>query len=268
MMEPTRIVLLERAPRPDYAVRFDADAFVVEGVALLPDRRVALRDVFGIERAGVWLWIGAGVVPVVLGGDDAPPERLARVEAELRARIRALPGGAGWLARIDARRPLQLRPPWLAAALVLGLGAGACASGAFGLRAGADLLLLASVGLVAEPVLGPLRLLACGSAAWAAACLAVGVRSGLAWADALALAPLALALGWAALAAVARLGRGAALSVRAKSALDASLLLGPLVAAHALALGTGTRAFAAAALAGALGAPLLLRRWPDGAQAD
>jgi hypothetical protein len=262
-MEPTRIVLRERAPRPDYAVRFDADAFVVEGVALLPDRRVALRDLFGIERAGSWLWIGAGVVPLVLGGDDVPAERLARVEAELRARIGALPGGAARLARIDARRPLRLRPPWLAAAAVLALGAAAWTFALLDVRAAANLLLLAAVGVGAEPVLGPLRLLACGAAAWAGACLALGVAGSVGPADALALAPLALALGWAALAVAARLGRAAALSVRARSALDASLLLGPLVAAHALALGAG--ALAAAALAGALGAPLLLRSWPDGA---
>ena len=62
MMEPMRIVLLERAPRRDYAVSFEAEAFVVEGVALLPDRRVALRDVYGLERAGAWLWVGVGFV--------------------------------------------------------------------------------------------------------------------------------------------------------------------------------------------------------------
>jgi hypothetical protein len=255
-MEPTRIVLLERAPRPDYAVRFEADAFVVEGVALLPERRVGLRDVFGIERAGAWLWVGSGLVPVVLGGDDAPTERLARVEAELRARIRALPGGAGRLARVDARRPLRLRAPWLSAAAVLGLGAAFAAAGGLGLRATADVLLLAAVGVAAEPALGPLRLLACGGVALVAAGIAAQGAAGL------ALAPLALALGWAALAAVARLRRGALLSVRARSALDAGLLLAPLVAAHALALGAGARAFAAAALAGALTAPPLLRRWP------
>jgi hypothetical protein len=256
-MEPTRVVLLERAPRRDYAVRFEMDAFVVEGVALLPDRRVALRDVFGIERAGAWLWVGTGVVPAVIGGEDAPAERLARVEAELRARIRALPGGAGRLARVDARQPRRLRVPWLTAAAVLALGAALAAAGGLGLRAAADVLLLAAIGLAAEPVLGPWRLLACGAVALAGACVAAPDAAGIAQ------IPLALALGWAALAAAARIRRGARLGVRARSVLDAALLLGPLVAAHALSL--DMRAFAAAALAGALSAALLLRRWPDAA---
>jgi hypothetical protein len=263
-MEPTRIVLRERAPRPDLAVRFEPDALVLEGVALLPDRRIALRDVSGIERAGAWLWVGAGLVPALLGGGEAPAERLARVEAELRARIRALPGGGGRLARIDARIPRRLRAPWLTAAAALGLGAAAASAGAFGPRAAAELLLLAAAGLAAEPVLGALRLLAAGAVALGAASLAVQGVAGSA-----ALAPLALALGWAALAAVARLRRADVLSVRARSALDAGLLLAPLLAAHALSTGgPAARAFAASALAGALAAPLLLRRWPDGARPD
>jgi hypothetical protein len=66
---------------------------------------------------------------------------------------------------------------------------------------------------------------------------------------------------------VARLRRAGALSVRARTTLDAALLFGPLAAAHALSSGGAVgRAFAAAALAGALVAPLLLRRWPDGAE--
>jgi hypothetical protein len=262
MMEPTRIVLRGRAPRAEHAVRFEPDAFVVEGVALLRDRRVPLREVFGLERAGPWLWVGAGLVPVLIGGGNAPAERLARVEAELRARIRALPGGGGRLVRIDARHPLPLRAPWLTAAAALGLGAASAFTGAFALRTGVDLLLLAAVGVATEPVLGALRLLACAAVALAAAGLAAqGAAGGL------TLAPLAVALGWAALGAVARLRRSAVLGVRARTTLDAVLLLGPLAAAHALASGgAAARALAAAALAGALVAPLLLRRWPEGAQ--
>jgi hypothetical protein len=258
MMEPMRIVLLERAPRRDYAVSFDAESFVVEGVALLPDRRVALRDVYGIERAGAWLWVGAGFVPAVLGGADARAERLARVEAELRARIAALPGGAGRLARIDARRAAPLARPWLTAALALGLGAAAGVGGAFGLRAAADLLWLLAVGLVAEPTLGALRLAASGGVALLTACAVGGAG---AW---LALAPGALALGWAALLVSARLRREPVLGVRARSTLDGGLLLALALAAHALGAGAAARALAAAALAAALLAPLLLRRWPGG----
>ena len=253
MSEPLRIVLGVRAPRRDHAVAFEADAFVVEGVALLPDRRVALRDVYGIERSGGRLWIGAGCVPVVLGGADAPPERLARIEAELRARIGALPDGPGRLARLDARRPLWPHRPWLTAALVLGLGV---AAGSTGLRAATDLLLLLAFGLVAEAALGAVRLALCGAAALLAAriCAAGGAT--------LALAPLALALGWAGLLAFVRLRHEPTLGVRTRSALGGSLWLAPLLVVHALAAGVPARALAAAALAGVLVAPPLLRRWP------
>jgi len=258
MSEPTRIVLAERAPRPDYAVAFEAEAFVVEGVALLPNRRVALRDVYGLERAGAWLWVGAGFVPVVLGGDAAGAERLAQVEAELRARIRALPGGGGRLARLDARRVHRLRRPWLTAALVLGLGFAAGVAGAFGLRAAASLLLLLAVGLGVEPVLGAARLFAGGGAALLAA------FASAAGGVALANAPLAVALGWAAQLVFVRLRREPALGVRTRSALDGGLLLVPVLIAHALGAGVEARALAAAALAAALLAPLLVRRWPEG----
>ena len=259
-MEPTRIVLLERSPRRDYAVSFDAESFVVEGVALLPDRRVALRDVYGIERSGPWLWIGVGFVPVVVGGVDAPVERLARLEAELRARIAALPGGVERLARIDARSAAPLAWPWLTAALALGLGAALGAAGALGLRAATGLLLLLAIGLVAEPPLGALRLAASGGVALLAARL-FGAADGC-----LALAPAALALGWAALVVFARLRREARLGVRARSALDGGLLLAVGLAAHALGAGAAAPALAAGAFAAALAAPLLLRRWPGGTE--
>ena len=259
-MEPTRIVLLERSTRRDYAVSFDAESFVVEGVALLPDRRIALRDVYGIERSGAWLWIGVGFVPLVLGGADALAERLARLEAELRARIAALPGGGGRLARIDARRAAPLARPWLAAALALGLGAAFAAAGALGLRAATDLLLLLAIGIAAEPPLGALRLAASGGVALGAAHL-VGAADG--W---LALAPGAIALGWAALLLVARLRREPLLGVRARSALDGGLLLAVGLAAHTLGAGPAARAPVAGAFAAALLAPLLLRRWPGGTE--
>jgi hypothetical protein len=173
------------------------ESFVVEGVALLPDRRVALRDVYGIERSGAWLWVGSGFVPVVLGGDETAAERLVRVEAELRARIRALPGGAGRVALLDARSAQRLRRPWLTGALVLGLGFASGVAGAFGLRAATGLLLLLAFGLLAEPAS-----VRCGSprvvgGALAACAVAPGGAG-------LALAPLALAFGWAALLACAR----------------------------------------------------------------
>lgn len=260
MTEPVRMVLLERAPRRDYAVSFDAESFAVEGVALLPERRVALRDVYGIERAGAWLWVGAGFVPVLLGGADVRAERLARVEAELRARIAALPGGAGRLARIDARHVAPRARPWLTAALVLGLGAAAAAGGAFGLRMAADLIWLLAVGLAAEPTLGALRLGASAGAALLAACAVAGVG---AW---LTLAPAAFALGGAVLLVLARLRRERVLGVRARSALDGGVLLAVALAAHALGSGATARALAAAALAAASLAPLLLRRWPGGTE--
>jgi hypothetical protein len=269
MSEPTRIVLAQRTPRPDYAVGFEADAFVVEGVALLPDRRVALRDVYGLERAGAWLWVGAGFVPVVLGGDAAGSERLAQVEAELRARIGALPSGGDRLARLDARRVHQLRRPWLTAALVLGLGLAAGATGAFGVRAAACLLLLLAVGLSVEPVLGAVRLFAAGGAALLAAFALGDVPSAVAFTNVpLAVSftnvPLIVSFGWAAPLVFVRLRREPVLGVRTRSALDGGLLLVPLLIAHALGAGVEVRALAAATLAAALLARLLLRRWPEG----
>jgi hypothetical protein len=258
MSEPVRIVLLDRSPRRDHAVRFEAEAFVVEGVSLLPDRRVPLRKVYGIERSGARLWIGVGFVPALLGGADAAPEGLARVEAELRARIGALPGGRARLAQIDARCGPRPRWPWLAPALALGLGTASALSRTFDQRSATDLLLLLSAGVSAEPVLGPFRLAASGAAALATASLLAGGASGL------ALAPLSLALGWFALIVAARLWREPRLGVRARSALEGGVLLAPLVALHALATGAAPGAQLAGALAAALLARLLLRRWPEG----
>jgi hypothetical protein len=257
-----RIVLAERAPRPDYAVALGADGFVVEGVPLLPARRVAARGVYGLERSGARLWVGAGFVPLVLGGKDVPAERLARVEAELRAQVGALPDGRWRLARFDARHTVRLHRPWLTAAAVLALVLTfALEPHPVGpLSFATDLLLLLTFGLLAEPWLGALRVLATG----AVALLAAGaVAPAEQW---LALAPLALALGWAGLLAVVRLRREPELSVRFRSALDAGALLALVLGVRALAVGESLAALTLAALAGVLFAPLVLRGWPGGAR--
>ena len=165
-----RIVLTERAPRPDYAVVFEPDAFAVEGVPWLGRRRISTRNVFGIERSGAWLWVGAGLVPVVLGGDDVPAERLARVEAELRAARRS---ARRRVAAGAARRTLRARlhRPWLTLALAIAFGVAFTLEpqGGSPLRSATNALLLVSIGLLAEPWLGALRLLASGGAGWLAA---------------------------------------------------------------------------------------------------
>jgi len=255
----TRFLLAERAPRPVYAVAFEADAFVVEGVPWRGSRRVALRDVFGIERSGAWLWIGAGVVPVVLGGEDVPAERLARVGAELRARLAALPAGAARLARLDLRRAVKLHRPWLTCGLALAFGVAFVLAPreAPALRTATNVLLLVSLGLLAEPWLGAWRVLASGAAAW----LAASAATASPWR---ALAPLAFALGWAGLLAAVRMLREPELSVRFRSALDGGVLLSLAVAAHALSLHAPPLGLASAALGGALVALLTLRHWPEG----
>jgi hypothetical protein len=254
MKEPLRMVLAERAGRSAYVVTLEPDALRVAGVPCLPDRRIPLRDVYGIERAGVWLWVGAGWLPVLFGGGDVPAARLTGLETELRARIAALPDGARRLARIDARR--TLRPRWpvvtLAGLLALGVAFGLAAPGGAALGFAINLLLLASLGLLAEPWLGPLRLLAsAGAGALAAGVLTAGSL-------ALAGVPLALGLGLAGTLGFARLRREPTLSVRFRSALEAAAPLVLAVVAHALATGLGAAALGAG-LAGALLAPLLLR---------
>ena len=262
MSEPARrIVLAERGPRPDYAVSFEPDAFVIEGVARLGSRRVRTRDVFGIERVGAWLWVGAGIVPVVLGGDDVAPERLARVEAELRSALHALPDGSLRIARLDARRTARLHRPWLTMVLALGGGLALVLGAVPGpaLPFATNLLLLAAIGLLAEPWLGGLRALASGGAGW----LAVSAATAQ---PALALAPLAIALGWIGLLAGVRILRERALSVRFRCGLDASALFAVTLAAHALATGAPPLGVASALLAGGLVALLVLRRWPEGSE--
>jgi hypothetical protein len=106
-----------------------------------------------------------------------------------------------------------------------------------------------------ESALGARRLAASGAAGLLAARALAGAG------PLLGLAPLGLALGWAGLLAFVRLRHEPALGVRLRSALGGSLWLAPLLAVHALAAGVPARAAAGAALAGALVAPLLLRRW-------
>ena len=253
-----RIVLAARGARPDYAIALDDESFVVEGVPLLPPRRIALGDVYGLERSGAWLWIGIGFVPVVLGGVDVADERLRRVEEALRARVGALPGGPVRLARLDAR--LARRPGWpwltlaLAAALLLAFVA--APGPATGVRFATHLLLLLGLGLLAEPWLGSLCVLANGG-------VAVLVASALApGAAGLELVPLAVALGLVGPLVCLRLWREHTLSVRVRSAFDSGALLAAALAAYGLALAGGAALLAT--LSGFVVAPLALRRWPEG----
>ena len=255
-----RIVLTERGTRGSHAIVLDDEGFVVERAAPQKGRRVPYRSVYGLERAGAWLWVGVGLVPVALGGEGAPSEQLARVEAALRTRVAALPDGASRLARFDARRTVRLRFPWLTAALGLAFAvAFAFVPGTQEtLRFTTNLLLLVAFGLLAEPWLGSLRTLASGVVALLAASVLPGVEVGL------TLAPLALALGWAGSLVFARLRREPVLGVRFRSALDSGALLVVALAAHAVSLGSGRTGLWCAGLAGFGIAPLLLRGWQEG----
>lgn len=253
-----RIVLAERGAST-HAVVLDDEAIVVEGGALLKRRRIPYLRLYGLERAGAWLWVGVGLLPVVLGGEDVPSEQLARVEVALRARVGALPDGASRLARFDARRTVRLQFPWLTAVLCLAfvLVFALEPGGHETLRFATNLLLLASLGLLAEPWLGALRTLASGAAALLVASALLGDGIGL------ALAPLAPALGWAGSLVFARLRREPVLGVRCRSALDSGALLLVALAAHALSLASGGAGLLLAGLAGFGIAPLLLRGWRE-----
>jgi hypothetical protein len=257
-----RIVLAERPARGAYAIVLDDESFVVEGVARLGRRRVPYLRVYGLERAGAWLWVGVGLVPVALGGEDVPSEQLARLEAALRARIGALPDGASRLARFDARRTLRLQFPWLTAALCLGFALVSVSGLASGtqetLRFTTNLLLLLSLGLLAEPWLGATRTFVSGALALLTASALSGDGIGL------ALAPLAPALGWAGSLVFARLRREPVLGVRFRSALDSAALLVVALGAHALSLASGSAALLLAGLVGFGIGPLLLRGWQEG----
>jgi len=216
--------------------------------------------VYGLERAGAWLWVGVGLVPVALGGEDVPSEQLARLEGALRARIGALPDGASRLARFDARRAARPQFPWLTAALCLGFALvfGFASGTQETLRFTTNLLLLASLGLLAEPWLGATRTFASGALALLTASALPGDGIGL------ALAPLAPALGWAGSLVFARLHREPVLGVRFRSALDSGALLVVALGAHALSLASGGAGLLLAGLAGFGIGPLLLRGWQEG----
>jgi hypothetical protein len=255
---PLRIVLAERGPRGDYAVTIDAETLRIEGGSRPARQRAALRQIYGVERAGAWLWVGSGLVPMVLGGEDVSAEGLARVEGALRERLAALPGGAGRLARIDARRPLRRHGPWLTLALTAALGL------AFALAPGSgeaprfvvSLLLLASIGLLIVPWLVRLPLLASGCGAALVAC---AFATSASW---LERAPLGFAPGFAGLLLFLRFRRERVLSVRLRSVLDPGVLLTLPLILQALTVAGGVALLAT--LAGFLVAPLVLRGWPEG----
>jgi hypothetical protein len=250
-----RILLARRASGCDHAAVFEPDALRVEG-AWPWQRRVAYRRVHGLERAGAWLWVGAGLVPAVLGGCDVPAAQLDLVAAELRARVAALPDGARRRARIDARRAARVRPPWLTLALGAAF-AGALAAGGTGAReAATPLLFVLALGALVESWLGPRAALAGGAAALLAAGLAVPSAAA---AGPAAFAARVLPAGWIGLAVFARLACERRLSVRARGALDLALPLALAFAAHAAASRASPLALGLAALAGCAAAPLVLR---------
>jgi hypothetical protein len=254
-MNGTRILLARRASGSDHALVFEPDGFRVEG-GFAPSRRVAYRRVYGIERAGAWLWVGAGVAPVIVGGGLAAAASLDAAAAELRARVAALPDGAERLARFDARRPPRARLPWLAPALAALLGGVLAAEEALSLSAAAELLFGLALALLGERWLGAWPLFASGAAALLAASLAERPASlaGLA-----TLAAPGLAAGWLGLLACARLLRERSLAVRERSAFDLAAPLGLAFLLSALATAASPLALALGLAAG-LGAGLLVLR--------
>jgi hypothetical protein len=247
----TRILLARRASGCDLAVVFEPDALRIEG-GFATRRRVAYRSVYGLERAGAWLWLGAGLWPVAIGGRDVPPAQLARVEAVLRERIASLPDGERRTARLAARRAARLHRPWLSAAVAV-LLAGALVTRPVGrLALATDGLLLLAVGLLAERWLGRGPLVASGAAGLLA--------GGLLAPPSLVESARALAAAWIGLVAFARLWREAELSVLARSAFEAAAPLALILCVHAFASGAGLLPLAAATLAGFAAAPLVLRR--------
>jgi hypothetical protein len=249
-----RVLLARRASGCDHAAVFEPDALRIEG-AWPWRRRVAYRRVYGLERAGERLWVGAGFVPALLGGRDVPAAQLDLVVAELRARVAALPGGPRRLARLDARRAARVRSPRLTLVLGAALAAALAATGA-GPRELAAVLFALAFGTLAEAWLGPRPALAAGAAAVLAAGLAALPAAA---ADPGAFAARALAAGWIGLAGFARLLREGGLPVRARSALDLALPLALGFAAHAAASRASPLALGLAALAGFAVAPLVLR---------
>jgi hypothetical protein len=251
----TRILLARRTSGSDHALVLEPDGFRVEG-GFTPRRRVAYRSVYGLERAGAWLWVGAGLAPVIVGGGAAPAASLDAAAAALRARIAALPDGAARLARMDARRPSRARLPWLAPALTAVLGGVLAAAGALSLSAAAGLLFGLALALLAERWLGAWPLLASGGAALLAASLAERPASLAGFAT---LAAPALAAGWLGLLARARLLLERSLAVRERSAFDLAAPLGLGFLLSALAAGASPFVLILELGAG-LGAGLLVLR--------
>jgi hypothetical protein len=251
-----RILLARRASGSDHAVRFEPDGLCIEGGFALR-RRLPYRSVVGLERAGAWLWLGTGVLPVGLGGRDVPAAQLDAVEAELRARIAALPDGARRLARLDARRSVPVRPPWLTLALGAALASALAATGTGRLDVATHALFLLAFGLLAECRLGARPALAAAAAAGLAAGLAEPPSGAAGFAACVA---HALPAGWIGLVAFARALREPGLSVRARSALELVAPLALAFAAHGAASGASALALGLAALAGFAVAPLVLRQ--------
>jgi hypothetical protein len=253
----TRILLARRASGSDHAAVFEAGGLRIEG-GLALRRRVSYASVYGLERTRSWLWVGAGVVPVGLGGRDVPAPQLDAVETELRARIAALPDGDRRLGRLAARRAAQPRFPWLCAALALAFGA-ALVEGAEGrLALATELLFLLAFGLPAERWLGPRPLLASGAIGAPLAALAFPrAAASLAF----QVAPT-LCAAWIGLGAFARLRREAQLPVLARSAFDWMAPVALAFAVYGLASHASLPGLGLAALAGFAVGPLVLRSTP------
>ena len=254
-MNGVRILLARRASGSDHAVVFEPHGLRIEG-GLALRRQVPYRSVYGLERAGAWLWLGTGVLPVGLGGRDVPAAQLDAVESELRARIVALPDGAARLTRLAARRAARLHVPWLCAALALACGAALVAGVEARLALATQLLFALAFALPAERWLGPLPVLASGAAgALAGALVPPPAEASLAQ----QVAP-ALAAAWLGLAAFVRLGREAELPVLARSAFGGLAPLALAFGAYAVASRASLAGLGLAALAGFAVAPLVLRR--------
>jgi len=253
-----RVLLARRASGSDHGVVFGPDALRIEGGFALR-RRIPYRSIHGVERTGAWLWLGAGFWPVALGGRDVAPAKLDAVEAEVRARVAALPDAERRLASLAGRGAPRPHRPWLGVALAAAL-AGAVAFGAGErLALATDGLLLLAVGLVAERWLGRTALVASGAAGVLAAGL---LASASLLAAPASFAARALCAAWIGLVAFARLRRADPLSVLARSAFDATAAVAFAFFVQALAAGASPLALAAAALAGCAAAPLVLPRTP------
>jgi hypothetical protein len=251
----TRILLARRTSGSDHAALFEPDGLRIEG-GFAPRRRVPYRSVYGLERAGTWLWLGSGILPVGLGGRDVPAAQLDAVEAELRARIAALPDGTRRLARLDARRTARLHLPWLCPALALVCGAAPASGAESPLALATQLMILLAFGLPAERWLGPMPLLASGLVGVSSAAL---VSPRLVAGFPLPLAP-ALSAAWIGLLAFVRLRREAGLPVLARSAFEWLAPLALALAVCGVASGAGALTLGLAALAGFAAAPLVLRQ--------